>query len=325
MKIISDRLCLTGLRKIEWIKHSHHGDANSILCKTKYSAISTGTELAAYTGMPSLSGQKIYPRVNGYMNVAQILDVGKSVRNFAPGDYVLTFNCHESHFIQKEEDVLLKLNDSKSHTSSVFAYAYHLGYSALLKSRLPVGANVAVIGQGLVGQATAEFLAQSGYPTTAISDHFQGGDISKTLANISYANRLQNFDTNFDLIIVTTGSWRDYAFGLKNVARNGVISILGFPGRDGQLPDFNPFMSEEFYQKQITIQASGLSPEINDSRGFNRFNERTNLSFISNLIDNGILDPTRFASIVGPNDQIEEFYKCLEKRSKNEISAIITW
>ena len=325
MKFTSNRLCLTGPRQIEWVRHAHHGDSESILCKTKYSAVSTGTELAAYTGLPSLSGGKIYPRVNGYMNVAQILDIGKGVINFAPGDYVLTFNCHESHFILNERDVLLKLSGCKSYICSIFAYVYHLGYSALLKSGLPIGAKVAVIGQGLIGQASAEFLAQNGYAVTAISDHLGGGVAENTLAEITYVNRCDDFETDFDLVISTTGSWQDYALSLKIVAKNGVISILGFPGRDGLLPDYNPFMSKEFYRKQVTIQASGLSPEFNDSRSFNRFNERENLSFISHLIDKQTLDPTRFASILGPHDQIEEVYKCLEKKAHNEISAVITW
>ncbi len=47
--------------------------ADKILCKTLVSAISPGTEIAAYDGLPPLHPIKAYPRLVGYCNVAELL------------------------------------------------------------------------------------------------------------------------------------------------------------------------------------------------------------------------------------------------------------
>ena len=325
LEIISERFTLNGPRQAQWIKHKHVGDAYSLICQTLYSAISTGTELAAYTGMASLSGGKIYPRVNGYMNVAKVLEVGSAVQGYRKDDIILSFNCHETHFIIPESAVLVKLDNDDLLTSYVYAYAYHLGYAALLKSAVPAGAKVAVIGQGLLGQAGAELLASHGYYTTVISDHVRHYEGVSHQPLLHFAGRDLDISGYFDLVILTTGSWHDYEFALDIAGQNGIVSVLGFPGRDGSRPEFNPLMPQKFYQKQLTIQASGLAPECNDTRGFNRFNEQDNLAHIVQMIADGMLIPTRFCSQRKSYEHLETIYHTLLERKADEISAIISW
>lgn len=325
-KFMSQRFVLTGPRIAEWVEYEHLIETEKdIVCKTLCSAISSGTELAAFQGAKSLSGGAIYPRVNGYMNVAEVLDVCDGVTTVQPGDVVLTFNCHESHFVARDDAVLVKLDDRSKIKKFVFAYAYHLGYSALLKSLLPIGAKVAVIGQGLLGQASAELLSTNGYFVTAISDYPASMEHLKKFSNAFLSSRNDNFSSAFDLAIVTTGSWHDYQLSMRIAGQNGIISILGFPGRDETLPTFNPFDAREFYTKQLSIHASGMLPECADSRGFNRFNERANLEFICHLIDSGSLDPSRFESFSDEYSNLEDVYIQLEDRKDNEISAVISW
>ena len=59
-----------------------------LLAQTIVSAISPGTETAAYIGAPPLRPGKVYPRVVGYCNVARIVK-SRSTR-YASGELILT-------------------------------------------------------------------------------------------------------------------------------------------------------------------------------------------------------------------------------------------
>jgi 2-desacetyl-2-hydroxyethyl bacteriochlorophyllide A dehydrogenase len=325
LQILSDRFTLVGPKQTLWTQHEHFGGTHDIVCKTLYTAISTGTELAAFNGVASLSGGNIYPRVNGYMNVSKILHTGKKVKKYRADDIVLTFNCHETHFIVNENEVLVKIGNTVLLDRAVFAYAYHLGYSSLLKSGFSIGAKVAVIGQGLLGQAAAELLSRSGYAVTVVSSHGQPDKSLEQALGINRIDRAADLCEQFDLIILTTGKWDDYFLSLEKLTNNGVLSILGFPGRDGSLPKLNPFRAKDFYQKQLSIQACGFVPKFQDSRGFNRFNERSNLEYIVKRINDESLNPTRFASMTSDYTDLEFVYRRLEERLSNEISALISW
>jgi hypothetical protein len=62
-----------------------HCAADQINCETIFTAISPGTELAAYTGVEPLRPGRQYPWLQGYCNVACVTDVGASVTSVRPG------------------------------------------------------------------------------------------------------------------------------------------------------------------------------------------------------------------------------------------------
>ena len=74
--------------------------ANELLIDTEYTFISSGTELANYTGREPKVFQKgawcEYPWRSGYANVGIVRDVGASVTRAAPGDRVFTYGRHAS-------------------------------------------------------------------------------------------------------------------------------------------------------------------------------------------------------------------------------------
>ena len=58
---------------------------NDVLGETEVSAISTGTELAAWCGKPPLRPSRAYPRLVGYCNLAIVTAVGSAVSSIARG------------------------------------------------------------------------------------------------------------------------------------------------------------------------------------------------------------------------------------------------
>ncbi len=78
---------------------------DEILVETLVSAISPGTEISAYIGLPHLRQEVTYPRLLGYCNVGKILEVGKGVLNFQSDDLILTNAAHCSHYKLKSQEV----------------------------------------------------------------------------------------------------------------------------------------------------------------------------------------------------------------------------
>ena len=128
-----------------------------------------------------------------------------------------------------------------------------------------------------------------------------------------------------DVVITTSGSWNDWDIALQMASQNGLIGVLGFPGRGEKRPINNPLDSQYFYTKQLKIQAIGRSPENNDSRNFLPFNQKRNLSFILNEFDSNQLDPSKLISGNYKWDKLEDAYKDLISKKDSPITYILEW
>ena len=92
MKII--RICFPKEREVvyEEVEAEFPLGPHDVLIRTLYSVISAGTELAKFTGLQKVE----YPFIPGNRAVGEVIEVGASVRGFAPGDYVFSHTPHVS-------------------------------------------------------------------------------------------------------------------------------------------------------------------------------------------------------------------------------------
>ncbi|MGZ6288264.1 MAG: zinc-dependent alcohol dehydrogenase, partial [Bdellovibrionota bacterium] len=135
---------------------------NEVAGQTLFSAISPGTELAAYRGDPPLRPGKIYPRVVGYCNVARVIAAGKLVKDFAVGDIILSFQSHRTTFICSQEVIATVIPSDANLIHASTTYLFHLGYNALIKGDFRPGMSVAVVGLGTLGLTTVAVASSSG-------------------------------------------------------------------------------------------------------------------------------------------------------------------
>ncbi len=304
----------------------------SILCETLVSAISPGTELAAYTGSAPLRPGKVYPRLVGYCNVAMVMECGTAVSGIKKGDKVLTFSSHRSHFIVSESEILAVIPDEIPNNLAATVYLYHLGYDAILKSELRYGSPTVVIGLGAIGLGAVKVAALAGADVYAISDHSHLAEIAmhsgaKQVFKRDQIDELKALlgDRLADVVITTTNSWSDWRSSLELAGVNAQISVLGFPGRDIDQIPFNPLDSQFFYMKQLRIQAVGMAPENNDSRQFLKFNEKNNLKFLLQQIQSRVLDPNYIISGEYSWNDLEQAYDSLNSRINSPITYTLRW
>ncbi|MEM6474687.1 MAG: zinc-binding alcohol dehydrogenase [Pseudomonadota bacterium] len=304
---------------------------DELLCETIVSAISPGTELAAWRGLPPLRPSVLYPRLQGYCNVARVIECGSEVEGFTPGDRVLTLQSHRSHFVAPAHDVFYKLPDGAQADAVAATYLFHLGYNAVLRSDLRAGHRVLVIGLGALGLTSVAMAALAGAQVFALSGQSAPAAIARdygathVFARDEEALLADALGTGADVIISTTNGWDDFSLAQRVAAQNGTIACLGFPGRDSPPGDFNPLASEHFYMKQLSIEAVGASPLENDARGFARFNLRDNLAFLATAIQSGRIDPSLILSGRYRGENIAQAYADLDARKDNAVTYLLDW
>jgi threonine dehydrogenase-like Zn-dependent dehydrogenase len=229
-----------------------------IAARTLFTAVSTGTELAAYRGDPPLRPTPFpYPRLVGYCNVAEVIAVGEHATSYKPGDIVLSGQSHRSAYVCDERSIFLALPPQVDHAAASTAYLMQLGYVALQSAGAQKGQRVAVIGLGVLGLATVACARSMGLDVSAVSSQADSLDIARRWGARAVAKDNATSMGVIDCVVLTSNLWQDWLLSLKTVNIRGTIATLGFPGRGQALPDFNPLDSQWLYDKRLTIKATG--------------------------------------------------------------------
>jgi 2-desacetyl-2-hydroxyethyl bacteriochlorophyllide A dehydrogenase len=151
--------------------------ANQILVKTEVSALSAGTELAVYTGThqwlldPNLPDWK-FPFRPGYSAAGVVVEVGKDVTGWKPGDCVSYPGNHASAellTIGHERGRLWKLPDNLAADRAAWACVARYGFGASVRAGITLGRSAAVLGLGVIGQFALRCLIAAGaHPVVGI-------------------------------------------------------------------------------------------------------------------------------------------------------------
>ncbi len=332
--MISNVVYLAAPRAIDMRSEELPGEppANALLCKTLVTAISPGTEIGAYKGLPHLRADVTYPRLVGYCNVSEVLAVGSEVDEIRVGNRILSHTSHRSHAILPHADVLYVLGESDDSGAIACTYLFHLGYNAVLRAGVRAGSIVLVIGLGTLGLTSTAMAAQAGADVFAISDQSATAPIAREFGAIEVFTRTQ---TNAllaklgprlaDVVITTTNGWSDWLLALQLAGQRGTIACIGFPGRGSTDIPFNPLDSQYFYVKQLRIEAVGHFSEARAAKGFPRFDRRSNLAYIARRIAGNQLRPELLVSGRYPADDIKYAYERLASRDGQTVTLLIDW
>lgn len=329
---------LHGPRKLAMEKQNIDLDcleSHEVFAQTVYSAISPGTEIAAYRGDPPLRAGKAYPRIVGYCNVAEIVAKGSSVSRYEVGEKILTFQSHRSSFTCSEEKIITKIPADTDLMEAATTYLFHLGYNALLRGGLKPGYNVGVVGLGTLGLTTVALASLFGTKVYAFSNQPTSLELAKEFGALTVFKKddqkipdTLNKDTKgtgIDLVVTTSNSWEDWRLSLNLPRKGGTICLVGFPGRSQPIPDFNPLDPQLFYYKQLRLIACGYSPDYEIDAQDIRFTIKRNCKFILDLIINKKLPAKQMISSVCNWDEIENIYKLIADRRIPFITGVLNW
>jgi threonine dehydrogenase-like Zn-dependent dehydrogenase len=308
--------------------------AGELSAETIASAISPGTETAAYVGAPPLRPGKVFPRVVGYCNVARVLSSRSSA--YSPGDLILTNQSHCSHFIIPDTQVLSIVSPGVAPEKAALTYLYQLGFNALWKGGFFPGYSVAVIGLGVIGLAAVELAARFGGEVAAFSNQPEAKNQAINLgARESHSKSSSVFlesrsffrEDKFDLTILTTAAWSDLTLAAQVTRREGTIAVLGFPGRGQAIPSENPLDTQYFYDSQLRLAYCGFSPQTEAPLWESRFSTRRNCKYLLRLISEHRLNAAAlFLGTMVRFDRLEDCYKELNaRRSSTPPTFVLNW
>ncbi len=133
-----------------------------VLVKTEYTVVSGGTERANLMGLPNVPGQG-FPKSLGYCGIGFVLEIGKDVKTVGVGDRVLVYHGVHSNLNVREENEITKVeNNGIPSLEAAFTVIASMGLGGVRKLELELGESAMVMGLGLLGMFSVQFLRASG-------------------------------------------------------------------------------------------------------------------------------------------------------------------
>jgi threonine dehydrogenase-like Zn-dependent dehydrogenase len=307
------------------------------LVETDVSAFSTGTDLANYLGDSTyVPGAPDYPRQVGYSNAGVVRRVFDEDGLLAPGQRVFSIRPHQSAFITEQDEVLVPIPVGVSSSEASLAYLTQLGLSALRRARYEAGENVLVLGLGVIGLCTVALARAIGACVVGIEANSElRADVATTLGaqrvlmseegQIKEKTEKVFGEAGADIVVLTANPWAAYRLALELVRREGRVSILGFPGRGQQRPDFNPLDPRWIYAKQLTLTGAGLTSSLRCEASEIRFNLSRNLEFVLGLMRDGSLNLGPLISHRFPASQARDAYELAVEHPNELVAAVFDW
>jgi 2-desacetyl-2-hydroxyethyl bacteriochlorophyllide A dehydrogenase len=236
-----------------------------LLVRTRWSGISTGTELLGYRGLldpdlaideriGSLGGTFRYPFPYGYSCVGEVEHATSSI---APGTLVFAFHPHQDRFTVGEDDVVVLPPGTDPRQATLFPYV-ETGLQLSLDAGPVAGETVVVLGLGVVGVLTALMLQRAGATVIAADPSGERRELAASLG--IPAVEPEELPSHLPregvpLVLELSGAPTALAGALDLLAHEGTALVGSWYGsRRVELP-----LGGAFHRRRLTIRSSQVS------------------------------------------------------------------
>ena len=242
--------------------------ANELLIATEYTFISSGTELANYTGRDPKVFQKgawcEYPWRSGYANVGIVRDVGAGVTRAAPGDRVFTYGRHASIISYSQNRLVAPVREAVDPAVVAASRMAGVAMTAIIVGEIGANPWVVVFGLGLVGNLASQMFQIHGCRVIGVDpvaerrklaercgiEHTLGGSADGAQAEIQEITGGGLGDITIDAV----GHSGVVMQALRATASHGQLILLGSP-RVSVHGDLTALLSET-HLRWITIRGA---------------------------------------------------------------------
>ena len=310
----------------------------TIVVKTKFSAISSGTEMNIYNGITSpLDGTLWYPLIPGYEGVGEIVYVGKDVKGFKIGERVMANNTDgypdycsawggQVEYIIKTKEMragveCVKIPDNVSYEKSVMVSLAAVAFKGMKRINIKKEDKVLIIGQGVIGLSALQLFKLKGVKV-AVADLYESRlKISRKFADMTINTSKENLLDKVKEF--TDGKLADIVFeatGNQEIASKTIDFCKdGFSGENVGRIHF-----QGYYPAPMILTAwhhwFGKSPTITMSCGHDIGRDK-----ILNLISKGKFNARcMFTKIVNINDA-PKAYEEMNKDKANILKILFRW
>jgi 2-desacetyl-2-hydroxyethyl bacteriochlorophyllide A dehydrogenase len=318
--------------------------AGSVRIETRFSGISAGTELTAYTGTNPYTRKRWDPARRlyvdgdathpypldgwGYEEVGRVVEVGDGVSGVAAGDIVYGIWGHRSEHVATAEWAAARLLPAGTDpVVGVFARIGAIALNAVHDAAPRVGDVVAVFGQGVPGLLVTQLLRLAGAAVVAVdaiprrlelARRF-GADHVVDFTATPPAELIKDLTSGrgADVSIEISGSYRALHEAIRATAYNSRVVVSGFP--QGEATGL--FLGEEFHHNRIAVvcsQISGVAADLDHRWNVARL-ERT----VVELAAAGRLDVTSLVSHTFPVADVARAFTLLAESPADAVQVVL--
>lgn len=193
-------------------------DENSVVVRTAYSTVSSGTEKANVTGNKFVPGNEVkpsFPRYLGYSSAGTVVAVGKNVTELKVNDNVVVFWGNHKNYNIVNKANCVKIPDGVSFEDAAISFIGTFPLAAIRKTKLEIGESLMVTGLGLLGQLAIKLARVNGaYPIIA-------ADINESRRQLALKNGADYAFNPLD---------KDFAKKIREVTNGGVKTAIEVTG-----------------------------------------------------------------------------------------------
>lgn len=211
---------------------------NDVLTEMEYTVVSGGTERANIMAMPNAGGNS-FPKNLGYCGVGRVAEIGEKVTSVAVGDRVLVYHGKHMKYSVQTEDKVTKIEDDRIDSlDAAFVIIASMGLGGVRKLEVELGESAMVMGLGLLGQFSVQFLRLSGAcPVIAVDPNPArrelalklGADVALDPTDEDFTNRVKELTggKGVNACVEVTGVSAAMLQALECASWMGRIALLG--------------------------------------------------------------------------------------------------
>ncbi|MFD2532967.1 bi-domain-containing oxidoreductase [Gracilimonas halophila] len=269
----------------------------------------------------------------GYSQAGEVVEVGKGVTEFSPGDRVVS-NGNHAEYVAVPKNLVAKIPEGVSYEEASFTVVGAIGLQGIRLVQPTLGETVAVIGLGLIGLITAQLLKSNGCKVVGFDldeDKLKQAE-SYGITGVNSGKQdpvrfMEEFtgEVGADAVIITASTKsNDVIKQAANMSRKrGRIVLVGVIGLDIDRADF--------YEKELSFQVScsygpGRYDEEYEQRGkdyplpYVRWTEKRNFEAVLEAIRSGSVD---VQSLITERVKLEDYLEIYGDMSAGKSIASI--
>ena len=154
--------------------------ANTVKVRMEYTVVSGGTERACLVGSKNTPVK--YPKILGYCGIGYVIEIGEAVTSVKPGDHVLVYHGNHAEINVVPDIKVTKITQAVDTLDAAFVIIASMGLGGVRKLDVELGESAMVMGLGLLGLFSVQFLRLSGaYPVIAADPNPERRQLALTL------------------------------------------------------------------------------------------------------------------------------------------------
>ena len=327
------RLIVTGPKQAE-IVDADMPDCpdDGVVVRAIVTAVSTGTELRVYRAIPvDEAGRFLHeiipfqlPCENGYSMVGEIVEVGSS-SDLQKGQRVFARASHRA-FAASPTSRITPIPAHIPDDEATFLSVLEVAHTALRQGAPPVGGNVAIVGQGVIGLSILAYASAFGLRTVVVDPDESRLEIARTMGatlaispkNADAIDRaLEVFDgEGADAAFEATSRWDGVRTAMELARTDGRVVIVS---RHTRTPEFNP-AGHPFLGKRLQLVTTYGYPADG-----HRWDYARSVGLTVNLLSRGLLNIRPMITHRFDSSELPDVYRRLDAGESDIVGAVIDW